>query len=1092
MNIENLILSIDEVSDNLLSSLENRDVALWIRSLPENPPADNTLAAFMSLPWQLVVSEVSDTGMLTELESQSSIDASMTRKRGFVQIIDSDPSRIELPQRCLPIYLLNGCQGVEVSAFDSQLRRMTMLEKLRRSGIRQILFISGDVDPIPADFKDLWSSGFRSYLTFVTDSADAQKFLEAWLDEIDGEVTLTLSRLPATEVVANILARYRTSYPEDRHIIRVRNRKGVLHKIDITGADEPERPILESYDLVEDRDLKPLVQEELSEDEFVAFFQNPENSWRPYAASLPWVRDEEWKKKLGHHLKKLDAAGAGENCIAYILSEPGAGGTTIARTLAWEFARQGYPVLAAKSMPFMPDGLVIGNFLNRAHLTVQNQVEEKPKRTKKTDKGLQASKHEKRSPSYYETPWVIVFDRLHWENRDSELLRFRNQLEKQGRPVCILIVTGPMRSLSYFTSSAFKEIAELSHSLDQNDARELGKHLNRFLRVYGKERQEWQWNQFYQNHTVRYIEGTAAFWVTLSFWIQGQYDLSESIQQWMYREFKEKTDDSTIRNAIFEIAALSSERLPLPDGLLPASEGSWPVSQLLEDSRSNLGALGLIRISANGEKYWALAHDILGRYLINAFFYDFPMREEHGFSEAKDADHLRFLLLRQISQKRELGERMYRTIGEDFATSVFKIDPDHGRGSFAFLWREVLEALDNMPRSLIDTSRVFRHHLAVSRRRIAKLDEEFYRVTTEDRFALLTRAIEDINYALNSIDYTPGSESNLNLYNSLSNAYSDFADVESGRGEPRERINELRQLASEAIRRAYEENPDSSFVIETYVKNKLGNAQESPEIAVEYCIEVLGVLFSVITSNEGEYRRTQLADLADRALDILFRQMPTIQKDIEPTKAIDVLLKAWTLLAEDVDYQSGLALSEIPESNRLSALTALEHPAGHGNMQVIRLSYDLTCISQPSMFRRQLELAEQLQTTDYRITPQLRLEYSLLLYQNNRSTEGQKEFRLLRRLWRESEHFVQVPERLRWLRDTNDGTLRTVQVFIGSDYGHRSMARVREFGEQLVPFRSEEFGFSDLRPRTRFSCHVSFSHNGPFLRPVTANAKRTL
>ena len=99
---------------------------------------------------------------------------------------------------------------------------------------------------------------------------------------------------------------------------------------------------------------------------------------------------------------------------------------------------------------------------------------------------------------------------------------------------------------------------------------------------------------------------------------------------------------------------MSSERLPLPESLLPISQGKWPVSYLLEDSRSDLSALGLVRIQANGEKHWALVHDILGRFLINALFYDISMRKELGFAEAKDAEHLRFLLLRQISRKREL------------------------------------------------------------------------------------------------------------------------------------------------------------------------------------------------------------------------------------------------------------------------------------------------------------------------------------------------------------------------------------------------------------------------------------------------------
>ncbi|MGH2398056.1 MAG: hypothetical protein ACRDFW_14005, partial [bacterium] len=101
--------------------------------------------------------------------------------------------------------------------------------------------------------------------------------------------------------------------------------------------------------------------------------------------------------------------------------------------------------------------------------------------------------------------------------------------------------------------------------------------------------------------------------------------------------------------------------------------------------------------------------------------------------------------------------------------------------------------------------------------------------------------------------------------------------------------------------------------------------------------------------------------------------------------------------------------------------------------------------------------------------------------------EGDKIFHSLRQLWRESEHFVYVPERLRWLRDADSEALKTVHAVTGSDYGHRALARVQEFGRRLVPFRPEEFGFRDLRPGLSFACHVSFGHNGPFLRPVTAH-----
>ena len=1089
--IEKTLVRIDTVSDNLLSNLENRNVALWVRTLPKDPPSRDALVAFLGLPWRLVFFETYDPDMVQALEAEASLSDPMTRKRGFVQILDSDPSRIELPQRCLPFYLLNGRQvGVAQSDFNSRLRRLTMLEVMRRSEARELLVISGNEDPVPPELTDLWSSKFRPYLTFVSSAPDARGMLQEWLDGTSGIALVNLLRLPVNHLIEDILVRYAGTYPEARQIIRVRDLHGTFHRIDVTEADEPERPILDWYSLIQERDLTPLTPEELAEEDLEGFFRDPEISWRPYAAGLPWVRDAQVEKTLSRSLQKLDAAGSDENCIAYIASESGAGGTTLARVLAWECARQGYPVLLAKPVPFVPEALPVVNFLKRVHSRREGEIADNlESATGPNDPQSQTRKGEF-SSRRYETPWLIVFDSLHWQYRDNELVRFRNEMAKSGRPVCVLIVTSTVLGLAFYNDSVFKKVADLNHAMSQDQARLLGHHLNRFLRVHGKQRQESQWVRFYQDHTVRYLEGTAAFWVTLSFWIRGQYDLSESIQEWMYRSFKQNTDDPTIRGAILEIAALSSERLPLPEALLPSSTGEWPLSHLLEDSRAHLAALGLVRISSHGEKYWALIHDILGRFLINALFYDFSMREELGFAEAKDTEHLRFMLLRRISQKSILGERPYKSIGEDFATSIFKIDPDHGHGSFASLWREVLDTLDNMPQSLRDSSRVVRHHTAISRRRVAKLDERLYGVTSDDRITLLNKAIEDIEYALTLIEYTPGSESNLNLLNSLANAYLDLANNESERGAPRERILELQRLANDATRKAYGENPTNSFVIETYVKNLLQNKDVPPVQVVEQCIEALGILASALTANEGAYRAIQLGDLADKALVILFQQKLAVAQEIEPARAVDVLVKAWTALAEGDGLSSGMDLSDVPEANRMRALDVLADPVGRGNMQVIHLTLDLICASQPYAFKQQLELIEQLQATDYRLTHQRRLEYAILLFQNGRAVEGDEIFRSLRQLWREGEHFVHVPERLRWLRTEDGKTLQTVQAIAGSDYGSRAMARVQRFNNVSVPFRLEEFGVRGLKAGMRIACHVSFGFNGPFLRPVTAAPRK--
>lgn len=1080
--LKKFLTVIHRAPDTLLAGLDCRDIALWIRAIPGTPMSNSTILPFMGLPWRLIVSESYDVELAKALESEVTIRDPMVRKRGFIQFVDSDPSRVELPPRCLPIYLLNGrtSEAKPATDFDARLRRLTMLEAVRRSAPREIVVLSTGADPIPPELTDLWASGFRSFLTFVSDSASAEGTLDRWLSSLEGVASATLWRVPASDAINEVLRRYKESYPEGRRVIRIRDARGAFHKVDITEIDEPERPILQQYSVIEEHHLAQLTPEELPEADFVAFFQDTSRSWRPYQTGLPWIRDTECHARLGDYLEKLDSVGPEENTIAYIACESGAGGTTLARTLAWDTARKGYPVLLAKPLPFLPDALPVVNFLKRVHSAVEAQRTSEPESSATTDFPGKDS-----SGRLYEAPWLIVFDSIHWQYRDDELVRFRNEMERAGRPVCVLAVTGPAAGFAFRNDAKFSQLAELNHAIDLNQALQLGTHLNQFLRSYGKQRAPWQWEKFYGEHTVRYLDGIAAFWVTLSFWIQGQYDLSESVQEWMYRSFKLNAQDRLLKDAVLDIAALSSERLPLPEAFLPQSKGEWPTSQILADHSSNLAALGLIRLSSDGENYWALVHDILGRFLVNALFYDFKTRKELGFEEAQDPEHLRFLLLRRISKRPELGQVVYRSIGEDFATSVFKIDPDHGHGAFVSIWREVLEALDEMPRSLRDTSRLFRHHTAISRRRISKLDEEFYGVTQDERIRLLDRAIEDINYALNFIDYTSGSESNLNLLNSLANAYFDLADAESIRGTSRERIRELQRLANEATRRAYAENPTNSFVIETYVKNLLQTAKTSVNEAPALCVEALGILFSALTANEAGYRAAQLGSLADRALRLLFLQAPAPATEAPIATAIDVLIQAWRTLAGGGSSPS-VALSEVPHENRARALEILSHPAGQGNMQVIRLRYDLTSASSPYAFKQQLELVEQLQATDYRMTPQLRLEYAILLYQCSRPLEGDKIFRFLRSLWRESEHSVQVPDRLRWLRTPESKHPQIVHAMVSYDYGSRVMARVQEFGEVPVPFRPEEHSLRHVRVGTRFSCHVSFGHNGPFLRPVTA------
>lgn len=1067
-----IVPSSESIPASLVVGLADRDASIWVRGTVTSLIEADAIAAMLRLPWKQVFIEERDPLLVAALKAPDS-DV-LARRRGFIHLIESDPSRIELPARALPVFLLSGLDD-QGTAFEQQLRGLTMLEELRRSGVRQVVLVGRAPAPATATLDKIWATGFRTRLVVVDEQADAPEKLKAWLSTKDQRAIGSVVALPITGFASQLVNAFTSSHEDEHLFVRQRNEAGTIRRVDLTDIDDPERPILDNYDLIRDRDLTSADTDDLPEDAFNAFFQGELGDWRPFAAGVPWIRDDGAWLVLRTQLRRIDSAGPPENRITYIVSEAGAGGTTLARHLAFVAAKAGYPTLVAKGIPFTPDPLPLINFLTRAK---QRSEDSKSNNSTAEAGGVPDSR-------LYETPWLLVFDRVHWEFRDTELRRFIQQLERAGRPACVLVVTGPVKEQAYFDESRFKQVTNLEHLLNEAEALALGKHINRFLLRYGKERPEWQWRSFQQAHEVRYLEGAAAFWVTLSFWLQTQYDLNDSIQDWVYKAYQRSADTPEVKRAVLQVAALSSERLPMPESLIEQGASSWPVPLLLDDRRSDLAPLGIVRLSNAGRKYWAMAHDVLGRLLINALFYDPNARSAMGYGDARDAQHLRFLILREMSRKPALGELEVRDYGEEFATNVFKVDPNHGRTSWNHIWREVLGALDEMPAPLRNGSRVFRHHTAISRRRIAWLDEAAYGVTDGDRVALLERAISDITYALQMIDGASGGEPDVNLYNSLANAYFDLARVRARQGALADELAQLRKLASDATRHAYEQSPSSPYVIETHVKSLIASAEENREAAPSYCIEALEIVYGAIRNDRNDLRRHALVALADRAVSILMSAGAGNHRRSEPTNATEVLVGAWIALAKPLDGAAPESLDDVPRDVLVAVLQQLDSPAGAGNAQAARLRYQVLVAASPLDFKPQLQALDSLVGTDYRLAPQLRLEYALLLFQEMRLDEADREFRALRKLWRETDLFVQVPARLRWLLQAG-GDRRRVTATAAYDQGHRAVARISDFERIEVPYRAQEFDASEHRQGTRFSAYVSFGHNGPFLRPVTA------
>ena len=1060
--MESMTISQASAPDSILSRLDARDIALWVGKDVARAADPVALADIIRLPWRAVLLEGGDAALANAILAQEDPTDFRVIRRGYPTIIDDNPADIVLPPRSLPIYRYDNGGGA--STLAAQLSRLSILNEMARANPREMLVLTSEATGVPADLRALWEEGFRPLTTIVGDHTTLFAQADGWRCARAAGGSIAIVEKNIDSFAHELSTRYAQAHTGDRVFLRVRSARGDTRSIDITQVDDAQHPVLGRYELIQDQDLRPLAPEDLTAETVQGFFRDSSASWQPYAAGLPWQRDDVAWPELRHILRRLDRSGSEANTVAFIRTEAGAGGTTHARMLAWRAAAEGYPTLFAKGAPFKPTSLEIVNFMTRA-IDAEKQSRGEP------DNGR-----------LYEAPWLIVFDRDRWEGRESDLRSFLRGLEQSGRAACVLVVTGPYASMEFMSSPRFKQIDQLTHEVPQASAAEFGQHLNRYLASHGPVRRIEEWQGFFRASAVHAESGISSFWVALSFWLQRQIDMSETVQSWLFRQFQKSVVDPQLRSTLVDIAAISTERRPLPETMLPATV-DWPVTHKLEDLRTMIGAMGLIRLRLEGDRYWALAHDVLGRYLLNAIYYDRAAREEFGFGEASNTEHLRFLALRRLSANPALGNASNREIAEDFAVKIFKIDPDHGHGTFVPYWREVLAALDAMPKLLWQTSRALRHHSAISRRRIAN-DKVLFNLPESERLDLLRRAVEDVRFALDMIPRAEGEESDLNLYNSLARAYQDLHDEAAATGAAIDELERLRRLAQDATRRAFQLNPDSPFVVETYARSLLGEAKADPLKAAENAIEVLNLIYLEMERDRSAQRRYELSRLAEAAIECLL-VTGTYRNSDNPE--ISLLVAALDALTHNVADLAGMGLGDFPVENRLEAARVLSNSEVQSNLQAVRMLYSLTCLDNPRAFDAQLALLEALLSGGYPVGPQQRLELAVLLHQRGRYEDAERLFKQLRPLWRTGEFFVQLPDRLRWLLDVNAGDRLQVTARVTAGVEGRGFANIQEMRNLSVPFRAHEFGQKKISPGTQIRGYVSFAHNGPFLRPLTAS-----
>lgn len=1062
----------DEVTDGVVMDILGGEAALWLGDSnvePENLPAEigRTIAA----PWRAVYVE-SPAKRLAQAFRESAAVIGNAATNGLMYLISSDPTATVFPAKFKPVFFLNGEEGASSANESTALsrnsgirRRLNMLARLRDLEPRRVFLVAESPLRGISDLADLWQSDFRASITVVSPTTVAAEDVGAALNNSTALSSISWIRLSPIEFLRRVRTRVSDLALRSDALTRIKLPSDQIVEIDLSRANLPDHPLLDVCDLIQVRDLLPISPTDLTETDFKSFFTKSLNSWRPYAAGLPWIPDAAPERSLISALTEALNGSPDRNHLVAVTSEPGAGGTTQARALAYAAAKHGFPSLIVKSHCDVPSALQITNFLFRAVAAIKDSTD----------------------GNEMEPAWLIVLDAEHLDRCQDDLWRLYAELERSGRKFVLLKVTSSDAPLEPPQSIPFKELSYVNHDLDQESVADLGRHLNSYLRNFGREKTLPEWNSFWQSHRPDIDTSIASFWIALEFWLAGYLELGESIQSWVLGQFRELTCSVEIKMAILEIATLSIERRAFPERLLaPLVSPSLPWSQVLEEARRSKPGIGLV--VANAVPYgrvWAVAHDVLARHLLNGVWADRVLCAELELGAPTDVVDLRLALLRRSTTRSSLGESFARPLAIALATTVLKIDERGGNPEFFRHWKTVLLLLDAVPLSVRNTSRTFNHHVAISRRRV--MQSEIFQATDEERKSLLIKAEEGVLFALTRIAASPDDESDLNLYNSLALVYQDLATLERSTSGDKAKIVEYLLKSDDATRRALRENSTNSYVLETAAKNMLRRGFEMEASAqVEAAAEALSYVFQASMLETATARTISLGKLANEALTLLrtANAVSAISSLCGRGNPFGYIARAWLHIASGGGISVGTLEGRVPKRQAEEAIEILKESPSR-QWLLVQMEYQLTTSAASSNFERQLQLLDELDSAGgFHLSLQQRLDRAVLLYQEGRHLQATKEFDKLRVEIRSSDAVLAVPERLRWLLTTDRARRAICSARVRDSSSGRPMAQVSELSRALAPFNAQEFGLSRMAPGQAFKAYVTFSAMGPFLKPI--------
>ncbi len=749
------------------------------------------------------------------------------------------------------------------------------------------------------------------------------------------------------------------------------------------------------------------------------------------------------------------------------------------RHLCFTAAREGYPTLVAKAVDFEPKAHELNAFLFSLH-----QLDLELRRD--------ADDLNEEDSSDVETPVLLGFDAQHWRGHHETLISFFRSFERGGRSVVVLAVVDP-DVLDLMPPEVTSELdTGLQHMLTQDEVLSLGDHLNRFLQPKGRDRSDSEWRQFHTGNQPRigdFGASVATFWIALEFWLKRQFNLGESIQDWLYSQFKSANFDQDLKHLLLRIAAATVERIGYPEDMMPSSpDRDLPYSVLLDEARQTAPALGLVRLSSSTDRQWMLGHVQVARYLLNLAFRDRELLGDIGKTDVLNPIALRLELLREIACNPLLSQKKFKALSVEFAKTILKLDRD-GNREFFVEWQRVLDILQNVSERVWETSRAFNHHVAISRRRVAA-DEEYFPLSNDEKTSQLEGAIEHLQYALDHIEATDEDDSDLNLLNSLARTYQDLVDLALKQGNS-DAAGNFREKATECIRRAQSLSSNNSYVLETLAQDQLQRAEqliaEEPKYAAALACESLGYLRQALTLDSAQQRQSKLNSLLLRCFQLLTGEAARaeIAKMRDRGECVGITAYAWLTLREGLADWEVFTIEQLAPSKIDRALLVLgEIPPGKRTWLDLRLAYDLVCVRSPYDFEKQLELLDEFSMERPKTDFQTRLEHAILLYQVGRVGEGSEMFKRLRIDLKNSEVFVSIPDRLKLLCKRGSSDPEICSAVVVKEYEVRSYAAVQNLQREHIPFVPRQFNKPRMQVGERFQCVITFGHNGPFISPV--------